>query len=318
LNEVVAALDAALLAAPASHTLTDTARKANETLGLDWSDAKWRGLWKSYPAEKFLVQKKLGSAARTHVHAQKYYLAGDMRGATVGDPHAPYQDDDAVALAAKVLKWWKPDVLVHNGDNTDFAGISRFDTNPARRFSIQDEVDTWQAKVYLPLKSAVGSKCKTFVLPGNHDLRLLKLMWRQPELFSVRSLHLPALLEAEKLGFEYVGYALVVDNLLEISHGDKAGLHPARAELAKRGFSISTLTAHVHKADRYEFVPPYGPRVVGQSIPALCQLLPEYMVDPNWSNGLALWEIRNHVLWLHAIVFTPDYTCMVGDKHFAL
>lgn len=312
------ALNAALEAAPSSQTLIQTARKSNEALGLDWSDAKWRGIWKSHPGEAYLVQKKLGEDLKRHVHGQKIHLAGDCRGATVNDPHAPYQDDNAIALAAKVVKWWKPDYLIHAGDGSDFPGLSCFDQNPAREFRMQDDVDIWQARVFIPLKVAVGPKCRVYVLPGNHDLRVLKLMWDKPELFSVRNLHLPALLGAAELGFEYVGYAVVVDDLLEISHGDKAGLHPARAELMKRGFSISTLTGHVHKADRHEYKPPYGPLRVGVSSPALCTLAPEYMVDPNWTQGLTLWEIRHHTLWIQAVVFNPDYTCTIGDKRFEL
>lgn len=318
MDEVTIAFQAARQLAPSCHTLVQTARNVNRQLGLDWSDAKWRGLWKNHPAEKFLVEKKLGETLKTHVHGQKLNIAGDVRGATVSDAHAPYHDPQAIDLAAKVLKWWKPEILVHNGDNVDFAGISRFDPNPARRFRAQEEVDAWQSEVYIPLKQAVGPKCRTIVLPGNHDLRLLKLMWRNPELFSVRSLHLPVLLEAEKLGFEYVGYAVVVDDLLEISHGERVGAHPAKAELQKRAFSISTLTGHVHRPDRYEFQPPYGPRVVGQSAPVLCQTSPEYMIDPNWAQGLALWEIKDHLLWIQAVVFSPDYTCTVGDRRFSL
>jgi hypothetical protein len=141
------ALNAALLASPSCQTLIQAARNANEALGLDWSDAKWRGIWKSNPGDAFLTRKKLGESLFRHVHGQKLHLPGDMKGATVGDSHSPYHDAKAISLGARVLRWWKPDVLVHNGDNIDCAAISRFDTNPNRAFSIPDEVDAWQAEV---------------------------------------------------------------------------------------------------------------------------------------------------------------------------
>jgi hypothetical protein len=312
------ALNAALLAAPTCQTLIQTARNANEALGLDWSDAKWRGIYKANPGDAFLIQKKLGASLYQHIHGQKLHLQGDMKGATVNDAHAPYQDEKSIALAGKVLKWWRPDVLVHNGDNVDCSSISRFDTNPNRIFSIPEEVDAWQSRVYIPLATAVGPRCRKIVLPGNHDIRQERWLWKHPEMFGVRELTLPGLLGVKELGFEYVGYAVVVDNLLEISHGEKAGTHPARGELMKRGFSISTNTGHVHKADRHEYHPPYGNAVVAQTNPALCSLDPEYMHDPNWSNGLCLWQIHRHTLWIHAVVFNKDYSCTVGDKRFEL
>ena len=40
------ALDAALQIAPACRTLRQVAGEVNESLGLDWTAAKWRGIWK--------------------------------------------------------------------------------------------------------------------------------------------------------------------------------------------------------------------------------------------------------------------------------
>jgi predicted phosphodiesterase len=313
------ALAAALLAAPSCQTLIQTARNANEALGLDWSDAKWRGIWKSHPGEAFLVQKKLGEGLIRHVHGQKLFLTGDMKGATVSDAHAPYQDDRAIALASKVLKWWKPEVLVHAGDNIDCAAISKFDANPQRVYSIPEEVNAWQSRVYIPLMSAVGPKCRTFVLPGNHDLRQERWLWRHPEMFGLRELNLPALLGAKELGFEYVGYAVVVDNKLEISHGTRVSAQSgmsARAELLKRGYSISTSTGHVHRAGRHEYQAPYGPLVVAQENPCLCSLDPDYLTDPNWVAGLTLWSVFRGNLWIQAVTFNQDYTCMVDGRWF--
>jgi hypothetical protein len=175
--------------------------------------------------------------------------------------------------------------------------------------------------VAIPLNVAAGSQCKKYVVPGNHDLRFLKLLWQFPDLFSVRALHLPALWEVDKLGMTYVGYAVVIDSLLEISHGTKVSAmagYSAKAELLKRGYSISTATGHVHRAGRHEFTSPYGGIVIGQEIPCLCSTEPEYMVDPNWAKGFGLFEVRNHALWIQAIRITEDYRCNVGGKWFGL
>lgn len=313
------ALALATEAAPTYRTLTQLARHVNKELGLEWSDAKWRGIWKQYPAEKFIIQKRLGEAQNLHIHGQKLHIQGNVRGVVVNDTHAPFHDRDAIALAAKVIKWWKPDLLVHNGDQCDFQGLSKFDQNPSRKFRAQDDVDQWQTQVAIPLNVAAGSQCRKVVLPGNHDLRLLKLLWQHPDLFSVRSLHLPALWMVDKLGMEYTGYAVVIDDVLEISHGTKVSAHAgyaAKAELIKRGYSISTITGHVHRAGRHSFTRPYGGEVVGQESPCLCDLEPEYMVDPNWVQGLTLFEVRDRHVWTQAVEFTSDYRCHVDRKWF--
>ncbi len=307
--------------APTYRTLVQIAEHVNEQFGLTWTDAKWRGIWKQYPVERFVIQKRLAEALNRHTHGQKLHISGDVKGAIVNDVHAPYHDKNAIALVAKVLKWWKPDALVHNGDNSDFATLSKFNPNPARKFSAQDDIDLWQTDVALPLNIAAGSQCRKIVLPGNHDLRLLKYLWEHPELFNVRALHLPALWEVDKLGMDYVGYAVVIDNLLEISHGTKVSVHAgyaAKAELVKRGYSISTATGHNHREGRHEQKTPYNGLVIGQEIPCLCSLEPDYGVDPNWVRGFGLFEVRNKQLWIQAITITDDYRCNVGGKWFGL
>jgi len=314
------ALDAALRIAPACRTLKQVGREVNDTLGLDWSDAKWRGVWKREASAKWRIEKRLGEARAQHIHGQKLFVAGDMRGATVNDIHVPYHDPEAIILAGKIIKWWQPNLLVWNGDLNDFPGLSKWDPNPTRRYRMQDEVDELQADVLIPLNAAAG-KCRKVALPGNHDLRLLKLLWAQPELFSVRALQLPELWQVDRLGMEYAGYAVVVNEQLEVSHGTRVSAmsgYSAKAELIKRGYSISTNTGHVHRAGRHEFRPPYGPLIVGQESPCLCRLDPEYLVDPNWVQGLTLWETRGADLWIEAIVFSRDYRAQVGAKEFGL
>lgn len=314
------ALDAALQIAPACRTLRQVAGEVNESLGLDWTAAKWRGIWKHEASAKWRVEKRLGEAHNRHVHGQKLHLRGNLRGADINDIHVPYQDADAIRLAAKIIRWWQPNVLVYNGDLNDFPGLSKWDPNPARKYRMQDEVDELQADVLIPLNVAAG-KCRKIALPGNHDLRLLKMLWANPELFSVRALQLPELWQTDQLGMEYAGYAVVVNDRLENSHGTRVSAmsgYAAKAELVKRGYSISTITGHVHRAGRHEFQPPYGPLIVGQESPCLCNLEPEYMVDPNWVQGLTLWETRAADVWIEAVTFGRDYTAQVGDKRFGL
>lgn len=306
--------------APQYRTLAQLGRAVNETLGLEWSDAKWRGLWKDKPTARFTAEKLLGTG-QVRRFGETLRIPGNTRAVVVNDVHAPYQDDNAIALAAKVVRWWRPDLLVHNGDNNDFPGLSsKFSPNPARKFRAQDEVEIWQRHVALPLLEASGSHCRTVVLPGNHDARLLRLLREQPDLFSIKSLQLPALWELDKLGMDYAEYAVVLDGLLEISHGTKVAAEAGYAvknELAKRHWAISVMIGHTHRSGGTSAK--VGNRwVYGREVPCLCDLHPEYMVDPNWSLGLALCEVRGGRVNIMPVDFYEDYTCCVAGKWFGV
>ena len=42
------------------------------------------------------------------------------------------------------------------------------------------------------------------------------------------------------------------------------------------------------------------------------------MIDPNWTLGLTLFETRGVDVWIEAIEFAPDYTCIVDGKRVGL
>ena len=91
----------------------------------------------------------------------------------------------------------------------------------------------------------------------------------------------------------------------------------AKAEQEKRRFAISTITGHVHRAGRFQTK--VGDRhTVGVEAPCLCSLDPEYMVDPDWVQGITLFTIRGGMARVQTVQFELDYTCEVGKEFFEL
>lgn len=144
----------ALELAPKFDRMAHLCRAVNATLDIDWSDAAWRGLLQRNPSERERIGKLLGTAAKcygTTIQIQGYM----RRGIVFSDIHAPFHDKKAIALAAKIAQWWKPNVAIWNGDNLDCYSISKYNKSPDRTERLQDEIDSWHIEVMAPLLSAL-------------------------------------------------------------------------------------------------------------------------------------------------------------------
>jgi predicted phosphodiesterase len=294
-------------------------RAVNEALDLDLTPAAWRGMWNRNPDTRDRIDQQLGKVAVVQRDSvSDLLIEGNVRGSVSSDEHAPFHDPKAIALACDVLKDWKPDVHIFAGDQIDFYNISRFEKNPARKFNIQDEIDQTQEEVFAPVRRALPRK-RIVKVDGNHDNRLLKFLWQRPELFGLRVLQMENLLDLDKFGFDYAPRRVRFGNLLEVAHGDRVSKWPAasaKAELEKRRYAISTITGHVHRAGRFETRVLDG-WVVGQENPCLCELSPEYMPDPDWQQGVTLFEIKDGALWVGAVRFTADYRAFAHGRWYA-
>lgn len=331
-----AAFAKAVELAPQLERMAYLSRAVNDALGLDWSDAAWRGLLQRNPETKERLTKLLGTAAvATHPIAR---IHGDARGIVFSDIHAPFHDKRALALAAQVAKWWRPTVAIWNGDDLDCYRLSRYSQNPDRTERLQSEIDLWHIEVVAPLLAVLppspkgpaatpvtlsDGTCRKFKLPGNHEARLAALLWANPGLFGIRALELPVLLELGRLGIEYAELKVLFDDVLEVSHGTRVRPHAgssAKAECEKRRFGISTITGHVHRAGYYTTRTARG-WVKAQEAPCLCRLDPEYTDDPDWvdwTQGVTLFEIRDGKLRIDVVEFFADYTCLVGGRYFTV
>lgn len=307
----------ALELAPRFDSLANVARAVNDALDIDMSAAAWRGLFVRNPEQRERIRKRLGTAA--HEYQRTINVTGNCSGIVFSDIHAPYHDRNAIALAAKIAAWWKPDVAIYNGDDVDFYQLSRFDKNPNRTARTQDEIDTWHVECVAPLNAALG-KARKIKVPGNHEDRLRRKLWANPDLFGIAALELPELMQLRRYGIEYAELRVRFGNVLEVTHGTRVSKwagYTARLEQELRRYSISTITGHVHRAGRFQ-TRIGASYVIGQEAACLCTTDPEYMVDPDWIQGVTLFVIRDGAVQIEPVPFTPDYKAMCGKQVFGL
>lgn len=100
------------------------------------------------------------------------------------DTHWPYHDKNAVKLAFKAARAFKPDHLIVGGDLFDFYAVSDYSKHPKRKALLADELEG--ATEFIQELEALAPK-RTF-LEGNHEFRLEKYLCTQaPQLFGITS-----------------------------------------------------------------------------------------------------------------------------------
>ena len=206
----------------------------------------------------------------------------------LGDTHHPFHDKQTIRLVLKFLKEWEPDKVFLMGDIVDCYAISRFDKNPLRSNSLENEFN--QAHKFLKdIRDCVPNAEITF-LEGNHEARFVKYLWRKaPELSRFKALTIPKLLELSALNIEHREYGEGVDcGSLYLTHGDLISKHSgwtAKAHYEKHGGSGAC--GHSHRGGTY-YKTKRGDTSVWAETFCLCDLDPEYVQNPDWCQGFSL------------------------------
>lgn len=222
-------------------------------------------------------------------------MAGSIethRDLVLSDWHVPFHDRWGMDLTLKVISIVKPTRIVIAGDALDFWGLSVFDKNPerAKDGGLQVELDIFD-KVVRTIIAAVPTGCKMDYLPGNHEDRLRRFIWKNPALYGLRALSLNNLLNLDALGIEYhEDECELLSGQLVVKHGRYVSAHSAassKRELENEKHAISTITGHVHRLGAFYARTRRG-QVAGWENGCLCSLEPEYIKRPNWQHGFTL------------------------------
>jgi predicted phosphodiesterase len=210
----------------------------------------------------------------------------------MSDLHIPYHDPHAVELAVRIISVWQPDRIIINGDGVDFYDVSAFDKNPdqIRSGGLQREI-TILGEFLAEVNRAKRADAVVDYLPGNHEDRLRRYLWRHSELFGLHVLELPVLLELERHGVNYYPdeIALAGGGLI-VKHGSlvrKAGGMSALAELEAEKYAVSTITGHTHRIGS-TMIRTRRALIGGWEGGCLCGLHPEYVRNPNWQQCVSL------------------------------
>lgn len=223
------------------------------------------------------------------------------------DEHFPFQDNQAREVAMKIVQEFSPDQIILGSDGLDFYDISTFDKDPKRvKVDLQKEIDLWKAGVREWTTAAPGAKKR--YIPGNHEDRLRRYLWRHPEIASLEALNLNNILDFAGLGIEwneqeYTQAEITFFDKLAIRHGKYirtgSGMS-ARAELEADRYAISVMTGHTHRGGTVHATTRSG-MVTGQECFCLCRLDPVYMARPNWQQGIVLAEVSKDAISVEAV-----------------
>ena len=226
------------------------------------------------------------------------------------DEHHPYVDWNALSVAMQITRKYKPDVRFAGSDGVDFYSISRFDKDPELFYNnLQAELDSWYKAQKLWQK--VTPESKIYFLVGNHEDRLRRYLWRNPEISSLAGLKLENLFRFKELSItmsQYDGLEQNFHNQLVVKHGNIVRKHSgytARAELERENYSISTLSGHTHRGGHVFQMTRSGVKQAAEAF-CLCDTSPNYLHKPNWQNGLVLAEVDKAGVQFELIPFHKD------------
>jgi len=220
----------------------------------------------------------------------------------ISDLHIPFEDSKAVGCMLDYAKAYKPNRVVIDGDLLDFYSLSTFDKCPDRKETVKDEV--YKARQFLyKLRKIVGKETKIHYLHGNHENRLQRYLWRNPELYGLDSLELKNMLELKKFNIKEVKVEgdywselrgeVKIGNTV-IMHGDgrlnraKYSANPGYAALntLKQRVGENVIIGHTHRlAQIFNMVG--NENNVGMENGCLCKVSKQ-----NWQQGFTTFESK--------------------------
>ena len=248
----------------------------------------------------------------------------------VGDTHVPYQDHGALSVVERIIADVRPNIFVHIGDLIDAWQISRFDSDPHRRDTLQDNID--EAAGLLKKWQTLTPGAKRFYIEGNHEFRLTKAIQRMSD--KARELAKLDVFQdnvnwlgiLEKAGvsrhqWEFVpvrrqARRRIFPNLI-IKHGSvvrKWSGATACGEWQKYG--MCGVSGHTHRLGTFYHRDFNGSHAWAET-GCTCDLDPDYVEDPDWQHGCLVVTFTNDFKYFH---FEPVYIqeghAMWRDKRY--
>jgi UDP-2,3-diacylglucosamine pyrophosphatase LpxH len=226
----------------------------------------------------------------------------------LSDQHIPFQDPIIEDLTIEFLREHKPKVIHLLGDVLDFYSLSRFDKDPARKQSLQGELDG--ATAYFARLRDACPRARIIYSEGNHENRLRRYLWSQAQALSdLRTLSFEELLGLGKYKIEWVDASKPyrIGNLLFI-HGElvrRASGASAKGHMDK--FGCNVIHGHTHRLGAH-YHRTFDTMIGAWENGCLCDLNPEYATCPDWQNG---WS----VVWFHGDIFHVEQVCVADNEY---
>jgi predicted phosphodiesterase len=236
----------------------------------------------------------------------------------LGDIHFPFQDNKALDIAKKFMKWYEPDIIFLIGDMLDFYTLSSFDKDPRRIGQLQDEID--MGVEFLTELREEHPSAEIVYIEGNHEQRLQRYLHRHPEISFLKAIQFTELLNFDELKiqfFEYKDPILYTDNFI-VEHGHIAKKHAgatAKAMLMER--NLNGISGHTHRMAQVSWSCPTGMRTWTEN-GCLCNLHPEYISGtPDWQHGFSIGEYYQEVDKMEVTpILVKDYRVVFRGRVF--
>lgn len=256
--------------------------------------------------------------------------------AIVGDLQIPYEDQRAVALWFKVMKWWKPDAIDVTGDLSDCLPYSKYAEGTTDEFFKQ--IKTQEDPSPLPYVKKTEEGARRFyekvrsqhpnadihVSLGNHDVRIFSYIDKKaPE-------YLPFVTPNTLWGLEDYGmtYRMYHEKPFErfhgihVHHGVTTSTTGPTAMKDAVDYGVSLIRGHSHRAlVAAKHFPIAGRTLYALESGHMCNPSDyglRYAINPDWDLGFGLvYLAENQSVQMNFIRIQPDYTCVVDGRVFS-
>jgi hypothetical protein len=172
----------------------------------------------------------------------------EQRRIVLPDLHIPFHDKKLLEhwlVRLRSITWDGVDII---GDFIDCYTLSRFDTNPQRKNTLQQELDEGHQLLEYIRSLAPGANIR--YSEGNHEDRLRKVLWgKTPALAHLRNITIPDLMGLKDLE---IGWHSTQDPYkirgLWYTHGDLLRKHAGMSARAKsEAMNGSCIIGHTHR-----------------------------------------------------------------------
>ena len=209
----------------------------------------------------------------------KVFVASDL--------HFPYQDNKAIECFLKEVEDKKPDMVVLNGDLLDFYRLSRFTKDPSGK-DPAEEIEMCREFLHR-LRSITD--VPIYYTIGNHETRLEKYILDQAPMIACLMDNVFQVIKTEDIGVIGCSRFTINDNFV-FEHGTRLGSKTGLSAIKElEAHYLSGATGHTHRLARYS-TRKAGRRFIWLETGCLCDLSPEYMIDPDWEQGFGIIEFK--------------------------
>jgi len=222
--------------------------------------------------------------------------------AVVGDTHCPYQDDKTVVNVESFLEEIQPDYLVYNGDINDFYQVSVFDKDPSRLGSLQEDLNV--TTDMFERHNTILPNAKKLMVAGTHENRWFKfLRLHAPALANLDATNVTELYKLDKFNITFVPFeqGILINDVFLLLHGNIVSSHSSYT--AKRHYERSGgngMCNHTHRGGSYYKRDRFGIWGWWENF-CLCNLNPDWIQNPDWSQGFSLIHFIDNHFWVEQI-----------------